>query len=311
MTKTLYAEFTVKPGHEARVAEMTATLTTHVRNEPGNLLFNAYTRARGCGVHRARRRANRITREAQALRPSGRVRQRRPDHRHRKGQVAREGGFAPTTRRDRHRRPTVTTMRLWPFGSRRPRSQRRNQPSEPARCPRCAAHRRRTRPHRIPHHPGPPPKPPPPEPPPQPPPPRPRRPELSTASSTIPPSTAPARPPPPWPPPEPPPPNPLTSCWASSTPPGPSAAACWASANGAAAPPTPASALTRVPLGLRQRGRGLADRAAAGVLTESSAADTSAREVSAPGPARPGCAAPAARRGFRSRRGPPRRGWVL
>ena len=44
MTKTLYAEFTVKPGHEARVAEMMATLTTHVRNEPGNLLFNAYTR---------------------------------------------------------------------------------------------------------------------------------------------------------------------------------------------------------------------------------------------------------------------------
>ena len=44
MTTTLYAEFTVKPGHEARVAEMTATLTTHVRNEPGNLLFNAYTR---------------------------------------------------------------------------------------------------------------------------------------------------------------------------------------------------------------------------------------------------------------------------
>jgi len=44
MTKTLYAEFTVKPGHEARVAEMMAALTTDVRNEPGNLLFNAYTR---------------------------------------------------------------------------------------------------------------------------------------------------------------------------------------------------------------------------------------------------------------------------
>ena len=44
MTKTLYAEFTVKPGHEARVAEMMATLTTQVRNEPGNILFNAYTR---------------------------------------------------------------------------------------------------------------------------------------------------------------------------------------------------------------------------------------------------------------------------
>ena len=37
MTKTLYAEFTVKPGHEARVAEMMATLTTHVRNEPATL----------------------------------------------------------------------------------------------------------------------------------------------------------------------------------------------------------------------------------------------------------------------------------
>lgn len=44
MTKTLYAEFTVKAGHETRVAEMMATLTTHVRSEPGNLLFNAYTR---------------------------------------------------------------------------------------------------------------------------------------------------------------------------------------------------------------------------------------------------------------------------
>jgi quinol monooxygenase YgiN len=44
MTKTLYAEFTVKAGHEARVAEMMATLTAHVRNEPGNLLFKAYTR---------------------------------------------------------------------------------------------------------------------------------------------------------------------------------------------------------------------------------------------------------------------------
>lgn len=44
MAKTLYAEFTVKAGHEERVAEMMATLTTHVRNEPGNLLFNAYTR---------------------------------------------------------------------------------------------------------------------------------------------------------------------------------------------------------------------------------------------------------------------------
>ena len=32
MTKTLYAEFTVKPGSEARVAEMMLELTRHVRH---------------------------------------------------------------------------------------------------------------------------------------------------------------------------------------------------------------------------------------------------------------------------------------
>ena len=46
MTKTLYAEFTVKPGSEARVAEMMPELTQHVRQEPGNELFLPYTRGR-------------------------------------------------------------------------------------------------------------------------------------------------------------------------------------------------------------------------------------------------------------------------
>jgi quinol monooxygenase YgiN len=44
MTKTLYAEFTVKPGHEDRVAEMMRQLTHEVREEPGNRLFLPYTR---------------------------------------------------------------------------------------------------------------------------------------------------------------------------------------------------------------------------------------------------------------------------
>ncbi len=45
MTKTLYAEFTVKEGSEARVAEMMATLAGHVRNESGgNVMFLPYTR---------------------------------------------------------------------------------------------------------------------------------------------------------------------------------------------------------------------------------------------------------------------------
>lgn len=44
MTKTLYAEFTVKPGSEDRVAEMMRQLTAEVRREPGNQLFLPYTR---------------------------------------------------------------------------------------------------------------------------------------------------------------------------------------------------------------------------------------------------------------------------
>jgi quinol monooxygenase YgiN len=44
MSKTLYAEFTVKPGSEARVAEMMLELTVHVSREPGNVLFLPYTR---------------------------------------------------------------------------------------------------------------------------------------------------------------------------------------------------------------------------------------------------------------------------
>ena len=44
MTKTLYAEFTVKPGNEDRVAEMMRQLTEEVRREPGNQLFLPYTR---------------------------------------------------------------------------------------------------------------------------------------------------------------------------------------------------------------------------------------------------------------------------
>ena len=44
MTKTLYAEFTVKPGSEGRVAEMMRQLTNEVRQEPGNQLFLPYTR---------------------------------------------------------------------------------------------------------------------------------------------------------------------------------------------------------------------------------------------------------------------------
>ena len=44
MTQTLYAEFTVKPGSEDRVAEMMRQLTIDVRKEPGNQLFLPYTR---------------------------------------------------------------------------------------------------------------------------------------------------------------------------------------------------------------------------------------------------------------------------
>ena len=44
MAKTLYAEFTVKPGSEERVAAMMRELTERVREEPGNQLFLPYTR---------------------------------------------------------------------------------------------------------------------------------------------------------------------------------------------------------------------------------------------------------------------------
>lgn len=44
MAKTLYAEFTVKPGNEDRVADMMRQLTEEVRREPGNQLFLPYTR---------------------------------------------------------------------------------------------------------------------------------------------------------------------------------------------------------------------------------------------------------------------------
>src|SRR3954451_24084965 len=43
MPKTLYAEFTVTPGDEPRVAEMMRKLTALVRQEPGNLVFDPYT----------------------------------------------------------------------------------------------------------------------------------------------------------------------------------------------------------------------------------------------------------------------------
>jgi len=42
MPKTLYAEFTVRPGNQARVAEMMRELTAEVRGEPGNLVFDPY-----------------------------------------------------------------------------------------------------------------------------------------------------------------------------------------------------------------------------------------------------------------------------
>ena len=43
--KVLVAEFTVRPGGEARVAEMIRSLAEQVRNEPGNVLFEVHTRA--------------------------------------------------------------------------------------------------------------------------------------------------------------------------------------------------------------------------------------------------------------------------
>ena len=43
MPKTLYAEFSVTPGNEQRVADMMRELTALVRAEPGNLVFDPYT----------------------------------------------------------------------------------------------------------------------------------------------------------------------------------------------------------------------------------------------------------------------------
>ena len=43
--KALYAEFTVLPGAEDRVAELLRDLTVQVRREPGNVVFDPYTRA--------------------------------------------------------------------------------------------------------------------------------------------------------------------------------------------------------------------------------------------------------------------------
>jgi quinol monooxygenase YgiN len=44
MAKALLAEFTVRPGAEARVAEMVTELADHVRQEPGNVTFAVYTK---------------------------------------------------------------------------------------------------------------------------------------------------------------------------------------------------------------------------------------------------------------------------
>jgi quinol monooxygenase YgiN len=43
--KDLYAEYTVLPGHENRVAEMMRELIPLVQAEPGNLMFLAFTLA--------------------------------------------------------------------------------------------------------------------------------------------------------------------------------------------------------------------------------------------------------------------------
>jgi quinol monooxygenase YgiN len=43
MTWALYAEFTANSGAEERVAELVRDFTKRVREEPGNLVFNAHT----------------------------------------------------------------------------------------------------------------------------------------------------------------------------------------------------------------------------------------------------------------------------
>src|SRR3954449_4454809 len=42
MPKTLYAEFSGMPGNESRVPEMMRELAAHVRQEPGNVVFEPY-----------------------------------------------------------------------------------------------------------------------------------------------------------------------------------------------------------------------------------------------------------------------------
>ncbi|MFE5296990.1 putative quinol monooxygenase [Streptomyces sp. NPDC056632] len=44
MRKTLLAEFTARPGSEERVAELVREYSARVREEPGNLVFEAYTK---------------------------------------------------------------------------------------------------------------------------------------------------------------------------------------------------------------------------------------------------------------------------
>lgn len=44
MTKTLLAEFSVRPGREAHVAELVKDYSRRVRQEPGNLAFEVYTK---------------------------------------------------------------------------------------------------------------------------------------------------------------------------------------------------------------------------------------------------------------------------
>ncbi len=43
MTRSLFAEFTARPGNEQSVADLVAGLTAQVRAEPGNLAFEPYT----------------------------------------------------------------------------------------------------------------------------------------------------------------------------------------------------------------------------------------------------------------------------
>ena len=45
MATALLAEFTVRPGAEARVAELVTELAGRVREEPGNLTFAVYTKS--------------------------------------------------------------------------------------------------------------------------------------------------------------------------------------------------------------------------------------------------------------------------